>query len=267
MKQSSPLLIPGVLSRVVMLSAFHFILLGLLISGHYHVAMAWILVGVGLWAISVFWLGFPRKQDVMHRLPQCEEVLLTFDDGPHPEQTPILLDALKRHDVKAVFFVIGNHVKNHPDLVKRIIDEGHLIGNHTMTHPVASFWTAGPWKIFTEILHCQEAIALVTNHQALMFRPPVGHYAFFLTPLLRHFGMICCAWSRRAMDGVDCDVTRSSARLLRSIQAGEILVMHESNPNVVELLEAVITGLNERGLKSFSNLQHDQIIIKRRPFI
>jgi peptidoglycan/xylan/chitin deacetylase (PgdA/CDA1 family) len=267
MKFCATLLIPGVLMRIVALIAVHLIMLGLIAAGHYFLAFAWALVSVGPWAVSVFWLGCPRGTGVIHRLPQCEEVLLTFDDGPHPQQTPQLLDALKKHGVKAVFFVIGDHVKNHPALLKRIIDEGHLIGNHTMTHPVASFWIAGPWRIYSEIQRCQETITSLTGQQPQMFRPPVGHYAFFLTPLLRYLGLVCCAWSRRAFDGVDRDVERTCARLMHTIQPGDILVMHESNPNIVTLIHEVMDGLKQRGLKSFSDLQHDQIIVKRRPLI
>ena len=259
-------LIPGVLIRIVAMIAYHIIFFALIATGHHTLALIWALVCVGYWAVSVFWLGFPRRE-VIHRLPQREEVMLTFDDGPHPQLTPLLLDALHRHGVKAVFFVIGDHVKQYPHLVKRIIEEGHLIGNHTMTHPVSSFWIAGPWRIDSEIQRCQEAVASVISQQVQLFRPPVGHYAFFLTPILRHLGMVCCAWNRRAFDGVDCDVARNCARLTGAVQAGDILVMHDCNPNIVALVDEVMAALKQRGLQSFSHLQHDQIIVERSPLV
>lgn len=267
MNQNSPWLIRGVMIRVMVVLVFHLILLGLVVSGYHAIAVMITLLSVGLWAASVFWLDFPRRATVVHRLSHRTEVLLTFDDGPHPEQTPLLLDALQHHGVKAVFFVIGDQVKKHPELVRRMIDEGHLLGNHTMSHPVASFWIAGPARIFSEIFRCQDAIAAVANLRPPLFRAPVGHFAFFLKPVLRYFGMVCCAWSHRAFDGVDCDVARASARCLKSVKAGDILVMHESNPHIVALLDAVMVGLQQRGLSSFRDLQYDQIIVERSTLV
>jgi peptidoglycan/xylan/chitin deacetylase (PgdA/CDA1 family) len=267
MKPRSLWLIPGVLARTLVLVFFHIILFGLIYAGYHPYAIVLTLLTVGMWACSVFWLGFPRGASVLHQIRDREEILLTFDDGPHPQYTPQLLDALQRHGVKAVFFLIGNHAKSHPQLVKRMVDEGHLLGNHTMTHPVASFWIAGPQRIFSEIQECEKILTSITDQPSQLFRPPVGHFAFFLSPLLRSFGMVCCLWKRRAFDGVDCHVARNCARLMNHVKAGDILVMHESNPNIVALVDEVLAGLQQRGLKSFSDLQHDQIVVKRSALV
>lgn len=267
MKTRSLWLIPGVFARTLVLVLFHIILFGLIYAGYLPYAIVLTLLTVGMWACSVFWLGFPRGASVLHRIRYSEEILLTFDDGPHPQHTPQLLDALQRHGVKAVFFLIGNHAKNHPQLVKRMVNEGHLLGNHTMTHPVASFWIAGPQRIFSEIQECEKILTAITGQPSQLFRPPVGHYAFFLPPLLRSFGMVCCLWQRRAFDGVDCHVARNCARLMNGVKPGDILVMHESNPNIVALLDEVMAELQQRGLKSFRDLQHDQVVVKRSALV
>jgi len=100
----------------------------------------------------------------------ADTIALTFDDGPDPKWTPLILDALARHDAHATFFVIGSKVNQYPDLTRRILAEGHEIGAHTFTH--AELVAVPPWRRALEVTLTQNAIAGVTGRQATLLRPP-----------------------------------------------------------------------------------------------
>lgn len=170
------------------------------------------------------------------------EVLVTIDDGPDPEDTPALLDLLDRHGVKAVFFMIGEKVAAHPELVREVIRRGHEIGNHTMTHPQATFWCAGPWRTRREIACCQRVIGEVAGVVPRWFRAPVGHRNFFTHPIAAEMGLQVMGWSRRGYDAVDTDAGRVLERILTGVLPGDIVLVHESTPVASEVLDGVLRG-------------------------
>ncbi len=172
-------------------------------------------------------------------------VLITLDDGPDPDDTPALLDLLDRHGVRAVFFVIGDKVREFPELAREIVARGHELGNHTMTHPQASMWCAGPWRMRREIAGCQRAIEEVTGQVPRWFRAPVGHRNFFTHPVAGELELEVVAWSRRAFDTVETDVEKMVRLLSDEAADGDILLLHESTPVAVELLERVLERLSE----------------------
>ena len=100
------------------------------------------------------------------------KISLTFDDGPHPHYTPEILDILKEYNVKATFFLIGENVALYPELVERILAEGHEIGNHTFTHRRVEEYTVH--QLGSEMEACEAAIYEVVEYQPKLFRPPGG---------------------------------------------------------------------------------------------
>ncbi len=184
-------------------------------------------------------------------------VLITLDDGPHPDDTPAILDLLDRHGVKAVFFLIGDKVREFPELVREIAARGHELGNHTMSHPQAVMWCLGPGRTRREITGCQRAIEEVAGVTPRWFRAPVGHSNYFTHPVTDELGMEVVAWSRRAFDTVETDVGRMTARLTEGAGDGDILLLHQGAPVSVELLGRVLERLSASGL-----LQHDEVVVE-----
>lgn len=170
-------------------------------------------------------------------------VLLTIDDGPDLHDTPVILDLLDRHAVKAVFFVIGEKVRAHPELARAIVARGHELGNHTLTHPQGSFWAAGPWRTRREIDGCNKAIREVTGVRPRWFRAPVGHRNFFTHPVTAELGLEVVAWSRRGFDTVAGDLGRIVPKLTEGSTDGDILLLHESTPIAAELMAAVLARI------------------------
>ena len=99
----------------------------------------------------------------IQRRPSDQRLWLTLDDGPDPIDTPVVLDLLRERGVKATFFAIGEKAQQHPELIKRIIAEGHQLGNHTQSHPQGSFWCLGPLRTSREIERCQNTCLLYTS--------------------------------------------------------------------------------------------------------
>jgi peptidoglycan-N-acetylglucosamine deacetylase len=123
---------------------------------------------------------------------------LTYDDGPSPRNTPALLDVLAQANVRATFFLIGEHVRKHPELARRVADAGHVLGNHTMMHPNMS--RKGVAQIQEELARCQSMISDVTGILPVVFRPPYGARRPAVLRIARLLGLTPVMWNITAHD-------------------------------------------------------------------
>lgn len=182
-----------------------------------------------------------------------KQVWLTLDDGPDPEDTPFLLDALDAAGAKATFFVIGEKARAYPDLVQAIVARGHLVANHTLTHPQFSFWRAGPHLTEREVGPTQELLQHLTGTFPVWFRAPAGLKNGFLHPVLRRHGLALMGWSARGLDGRDTDRSRIVARVLAGVRPGAILLLHEGKRDAAGLslardtVPSVLAALRQQG--------------------
>jgi peptidoglycan/xylan/chitin deacetylase (PgdA/CDA1 family) len=161
--------------------------------------------------------------------PSGRELRLTIDDGPEPLQTPQVLDVLAREGVKADFFVVGKKAASHPDLCRRMHEEGHRVQNHTFTHPSASFWAAGFPRAMREISQCSAVIQEITGLAPQQFRAPVGMANPFVHLAAQRLGLEMCGWSVSAHDGLRHDPSYVVAKIARASTPGDILLLHESH--------------------------------------
>ena len=174
-------------------------------------------------------------------------VYLTFDDGPHPEHTPALLDLLKSHDARATFFLIGEAAQLHADIVTRIVAEGHSIGNHSMTHPRMSKLTARAQV--AEIRRADAALRRFNGRATHLFRPPNGRStaAMLLYGLWRRQPTLL--WSLDTLDyrlGADEVVARLSHA---APAAGDILLFHDDSPISCDALRRLLPAWRDAGLR------------------
>ena len=185
------------------------------------------------------------------------EVALTFDDGPHPEVTPAVLDRLDRRGARATFFCVGRKVAAHPDLVAEVHRRGHRVENHTLSHPHA-FGFYGPRAMEREIRAAQDAIAAATGRAPRLFRAPVGIRNPWLDRVLARLDLRLVSWTRRGLDTVHADASRVAGRLLRGLAAGDILLLHDGSSArdaagravAIDALDRVLDGLEAAGLRS-----------------
>ncbi|HOE33391.1 MAG TPA: polysaccharide deacetylase family protein [Smithella sp.] len=180
-------------------------------------------------------------------------VALTFDDGPAEPTTRRILDLLDRYSVKATFFVSGVNALKHPDIVREIIRRGHTVGNHSFHHN--PFLMLGSYRyLYNEVSKAQD-ILKDRGVNTLIFRPPVGIINPKLPSVLDKLGMVCVTFSCRGGDFGNRRIKNLSSRILHSVKADDILLLHDALPrgggNQAVLLieiEKILRGLKKQGL-------------------
>ncbi|ASS67011.2 MULTISPECIES: polysaccharide deacetylase family protein [unclassified Paenibacillus] len=174
-------------------------------------------------------------------------VALTFDDGPDGRTTPAILDMLKKNDIKATFFVVGTQVKQYPDVVARIVKEGHALGNHTYHH--ADLAKTGRTKTLQEIAYNDTLIERATGIIPSLFRPPYGSTSPQLKQLLRDSGRSMELWNVDTRDWAGTSVATMRANVNRNVKPGSVILMHSfgSKLHTAELLPLIIKDLKNKG--------------------
>lgn len=155
-------------------------------------------------------------------------IALTFDDGPFPDTTPILLDLLARYRLPATFFVVGEHAAAHPELIAAILAQGHTIGNHSLRHDHL-LMLRNCRTLEADIRRTQEILGGM-HIRPLLFRPPIGITSPRLQPALASLGLQALTFSCRIFDGGNRNIHNLAARVLKKLQPGDILLLHDSPP-------------------------------------
>ena len=177
------------------------------------------------------------------------EIALTFDDGPHPEFTPKVLDLLKRHHAKATFFCIGQHIENNTEIFKRIIAEGHTIGNHTYSHS-KSFGFFSTKKVIDELHKTTALVKKLTNKQMNLYRPAFGVTNPMIEKAVQHLSLISIGWNVRSLDTTTRNETKVLDRITSKISKGDIVLLHDTSQKSIMVLEWLLLFLEEKNLKS-----------------
>ena len=179
-------------------------------------------------------------------------LLLTFDDGPHPDCTPAVLAALRRHDAKAAFFVVGSRIPRAPHLLKQVVGEGHLVGNHSFAHPLDEQFSLRDYR--NDLSRCQAAVEQHTGMRPALFRPPLGHLSAASVIAPRLLGLRSMLWSIDSEDWTlrsRDDLPAMAERLVKGLsspRANHIVLFHDDNPFTAELLDLVLPELAARNL-------------------
>ena len=180
------------------------------------------------------------------------EVILTFDDGPDPVQTPRILDTLQKHGIKAIFFVIGYKAQNHPEILQRIISEGHSVGNHTQNHSLF-FAMLHSKKIAEEIDAFSQNIEPLVSEKITIFRPPIGYTNPKIARALKRRSMKIVAWSVRSYDSFKNRESLMS-RLMRT-RPSSIVLLHDNLEQTADILDEYITQSKAKGI-NFANQEN-----------
>lgn len=213
-------------------------------------------------AITVFTIFFDqavlmRKGTVYHANVAKKVVALTFDDGPSPIWTPQILDVLKKEKVKATFFMIGVHVKEYPDIARRVAEEGHEIGNHSFDHHVLLYYTKEELK--EEILASEAIIKEVTGQKTTLFRPPKAWLTKREKKKVKELGYKVVLWTLNSKDWVTFDDKHITRYIVKNVRSGDIILFHDSGGTfsieggdrheTVLAVKRTIEKLRERGYR------------------
>lgn len=180
-----------------------------------------------------------------------EKVLyLTFDCGYENGNMPVILDALKKHHVPATFFVVGNFIKDNPALIKRMVQEGHIVGNHTFTHPDMS--SISSMEAFQKELSSVEKLyeSLIQAPMTKFYRPPRGIYSTENLSMAKELGYKTFFWSLAYVDWYeDKQPTKEDAfaKLLTRIHPGAIVLLHSTSKTNGAILDELLTKWEEMG--------------------
>jgi peptidoglycan/xylan/chitin deacetylase (PgdA/CDA1 family) len=245
-----------------------FLAITLVLAGQVWAGLALVMAGHALWLISTLIPACQWCGEVVTSLPQArggepqneadsekKEVWLTIDDGPHPEDTPQLLDLLDAHQAKATFFFIGANAKKHRRLVREVVNRGHEIANQTMSHPQYWYWAYGPGAAEREIDECQQVLSDIAEVSPKWFRAPAGFKNPIVQQHVEKTGLRLAAWSARGLDGVVTDKERVLQRLYSEIRPGSIILMHEGRVAdgggrlAPQVLGELLRWLDEKGYR------------------
>ncbi|MBM9612968.1 polysaccharide deacetylase family protein [Desulfobulbus rhabdoformis] len=175
---------------------------------------------------------FPRSSFflpvVWRGRPDSRGIALTFDDGPFPASTPIILELLARYRLPATFFVVGKHAEAHPELIAAILAQGHTIGNHSLRHDNLLMLRKGE-AIEADIARTQEILGQM-GVRPLFFRPPIGITSPRLQSPLASQNMQAMTFSSRIFDHGNRRIHNFASRVLRQVNPGDILLLHDNPP-------------------------------------
>jgi len=190
------------------------------------------------------WMGSVRSVQTDQKVAS-----LTFDDGPHPEYTPRLLDVLAKHSAKATFFIVGKAAEAYPDVMERLAAEGHALANHTWDHRSVPLLTQQ--ERLEQMTRCSAALEPYGGDNKL-FRPPFGNQSWESRLDALRLGYEVVAWSHHALDWLEHDAEFITERLTHQLQPGSIFLLHDAlyraEPERLDrtpCIEAVDTLLSE----------------------
>jgi peptidoglycan/xylan/chitin deacetylase (PgdA/CDA1 family) len=157
----------------------------------------------------------------------AKKLALTYDDGPNDPYTQGLLEVLARHDVRATFFLIGRYVKQRPDIVREIAQAGHVIGNHTFSHPNLIF--ASALETRTELETCEQALQDAVGQHSRLFRPPFGGRRPATLRIARQLGTEPVMWNVTGWDWKEKPALCVEQRVHEQIRGGDVVLLHDGS--------------------------------------
>ncbi len=206
----------------------------------------------------LFYASYSIKSQVyvraLCRVKTTEKVVyLTFDDGPDAEQTPRVLDVLKRNNAKAVFFCIGSRIAGNESLLKRMTDEGHQIGIHSFSH-ANGFPLFGRRRMIADIRQCQQTIEQATGATTTLFRPPFGVTNPTIGKAVKNLNLKTIGWTIRTYDTNGANNAKIARRISRQLRPGAIILLHDRLPQSAERLQMVIDTVKKAGYEIVGGL-------------
>jgi peptidoglycan-N-acetylglucosamine deacetylase len=187
----------------------------------------------------------------LHSPSNDKQIAITFDDGPDGKYTPEILDVLKEHNVKATFFLLGQNMEYYPEMARRIVDEGHAVGNHSYSHPDFRYLTVED-ALQKQVIKTQQVFEDIIGFRPAYFRPPYGAVTDEQISALCEEGIVIIDWSIETFDW--SDTQNSPEKILNRIKkyhhGGAVILMHSAGgdrSNSITVLPQIIEFLQNEG--------------------
>lgn len=154
-----------------------------------------------------------------------KQLALTYDDGPNDPHTLRLMEVLARHDVRATFFLIGRYVEQRPDIVRELVQAGHVVGNHTSTHPLLIFQSEA--EIKSQLEKCECALTEAVGEHSNLFRPPFGGRRPAVLRVVRERGLVPVMWNVTGYDWNAPSAEHIERKVTRHVRGGDVILLHD----------------------------------------
>ena len=234
-----------------------------------------IIIFIGLLALSLthiisfWWLSLPiliwflitglgsgliawnyHFKSLNHNPKNClNQVAITFDDGPNLEFTPQVLELLKQYDAKGTFFCIGDKIKQHPNIFKQILAEGHTIGNHTFSHSNA-FGFFSTQKVTIELQDTNALITEISGLKPKLYRPAFGVTNPRIKKAIKHLHLTSIGWNKRSLDTTNLSEKTILKRITRNLKSGDVILLHDTSEKTLRVLEQLLLFLQQKKLEA-----------------
>ena len=191
------------------------------------------LIGVAAAAVAASAAGYqtmsPTGQCYGHTFTGLKrgrkQIALTYDDGPNDPHTLKLLEVLAKHNVQATFFMIGRYVQQRPDIVRAVAQAGHVICNHTFTHPLLIFKSAA--ATHSELVDCRKALTYAIGEHSNLFRPPFGGRRPATLRIARELGLETIMWNVTGHDWTAPPAAEIERKVVSQMRGGDVILLHD----------------------------------------
>ena len=216
----------------------------------------WYLLPLFIWfAIAGLGSAFIRSNYHINALCSNEDIkgnkiAITFDDGPHPE-TENVLRLLEKYNAKGTFFCIGSQIEKYPEIFKKIIDQGHVVGNHTYTHsPKMGFFSTA--RVSDELQRTNKIIEITGSKNVKLSRPPYGVTSPSIAKALKRAGLYVIGWNIRSLDTVIKEEDVIFRRIKNMLAPGSIILLHDTSARTVNVLEQLLVLLQQNNYEAIT---------------
>lgn len=215
----------------------------------FSIPFLWIIVTT-IGSFHIRWNYFLKATHHNYNTKQ-NTIAITFDDGPNPEFTPKTLELLQKYNAKATFFCIGKNVEKHPEIIQKIIAEGHQIGNHSYAHS-NNYGFLSTKKIIADITKAQECIKKITETENQLFRPPFGVSNPNIAKAIKKIHLQPIGWSIRSYDTIAKEPKKVFKKIISKLKKGDIILLHDTSTLSISVLEQLLRWLQENSIESVS---------------
>ena len=219
-----------------------------------YISFVWLIIWLLIWIAFTAWGSFAIQSNyflkAIHQNSTIQKpfVALTFDDGPHPN-TEKILDLLKAYQMKATFFCIGKEIEKHPSIIQRMVEEGHIVGNHTYSH-TSKMGFLKTKEVIDEIEKTNTIIESITHKKPDLFRPPFGVTNPNIAKAIADTDMKVIGWNIRSLDTIYKSSEQVVQRVVPQLHKGAIVLLHDNLSTSIETLEQLLCSLQEKQLQS-----------------
>ncbi len=231
------------------------LLVFVLLKAMFSISILWLILLGFIWlsvtivgSFHIRWNYFLKAKHYNYQVND-EVIAITFDDGPNKEFTPKVLELLKKYHVKGTFFLIGKQVEENSEIVKEMIQQGHIIGNHTYSHS-NNFGFFKTEKVISELKQTNAIVEKLVGLKMNLFRPAFGVTNPRISKAVKSLNLTPIGWNIRSLDTTKISQEKIFNKITQNIKKGDVLLLHDTNKKTVEVLEQLLIFLEKRNLKS-----------------